>query len=176
MPTTPRGYHYPALTDAPNGPVQIQQLATDIDTDVTKASLGSYGETIDGSAVTLSTTSAFAGAATRTFNLTSQRRVRIVTQTRFQLAAGTSARYLLQSAYNAGSSASIGSATTVGTAASQVLSIIGVNGSGTLMQEGTALLAAGTYTAYPSVTRAANGSTTDVATGFYVAVYDAGSV
>lgn len=32
--TANRGYHYPDPTDAPNGPVEIQQLATDVDTDV----------------------------------------------------------------------------------------------------------------------------------------------
>lgn len=35
MATTPIGFHYPALTDAPNGPGQIQQLATDLDTFLT---------------------------------------------------------------------------------------------------------------------------------------------
>lgn len=33
MPTTPTfGFHYASLTDAPNGPAQLQQLATDLDT------------------------------------------------------------------------------------------------------------------------------------------------
>lgn len=36
MPITPnRSYRYPALTDSPNGPVQIGNLATDVDADVT---------------------------------------------------------------------------------------------------------------------------------------------
>lgn len=34
MATTPRGYPYPGLSDSPNGPSQIQGLATAIDTDV----------------------------------------------------------------------------------------------------------------------------------------------
>lgn len=34
MGTTSRGYPYPALTDAPNGPSQLQSLATAIDSDV----------------------------------------------------------------------------------------------------------------------------------------------
>lgn len=34
MPTTPRGYQYPALTDQPNGPAEIQALAQALDTDV----------------------------------------------------------------------------------------------------------------------------------------------
>ena len=35
MGSTPRGYPYPTLTDAPNGPSQMQALAAAIDTDVT---------------------------------------------------------------------------------------------------------------------------------------------
>jgi hypothetical protein len=49
MATTPLGFHYPALTDAPNGPVQIQQTATDIDTYLTglpKAATGSSAITL----------------------------------------------------------------------------------------------------------------------------------
>lgn len=34
MPTTTRGYTYPGVNDAPNGPSQIQTLASDIDSDV----------------------------------------------------------------------------------------------------------------------------------------------
>ncbi len=34
MPTTSRGYPYPAFTDAPNGPVQLQALAAALNTDV----------------------------------------------------------------------------------------------------------------------------------------------
>lgn len=40
MPTTSRGYHYPAPGDAPNGPLQIGQLAQDVDDDL--AGLGAW--------------------------------------------------------------------------------------------------------------------------------------
>lgn len=36
MPATTRGYRYPLTTDPPNGPAQIQTLAEDIETDITK--------------------------------------------------------------------------------------------------------------------------------------------
>lgn len=40
MPTTSRGYPYPAPSDAPNGPAQIAALAEAIDDDVTAVALG----------------------------------------------------------------------------------------------------------------------------------------
>lgn len=43
MATTPLGFHYPANSDAPGGPSQIQQLATDLDTYLTPASVRMVG-------------------------------------------------------------------------------------------------------------------------------------
>jgi hypothetical protein len=42
VPSTSRGYRYPAPTDAPNGPLQIANLASDVDSDMTRVAGGYY--------------------------------------------------------------------------------------------------------------------------------------
>lgn len=123
--------------------------------------------------VTLNAIANFLGLATVTFTLTAQRRVRIVVNAGYTpTAASTSARYRNIAAYNSGSSAVLGSFTQVGQPTD--IPDAGANpGSG--MAEGTALLAAGTYTAYAVVRRANAGAATDTSQNFYTAVYDMGS-
>jgi hypothetical protein len=128
-----------------------------------------------GAAVTLSTTSAFASTTAVTFTLTSQRRVRIVGTIGIQCNTAPG-HYAIRAGYNSGSSAVIGSFTGVG--GSGVLlttATAGGNGAVSGTHEGTALLAAGTYTAYISLTRATGGAT-DTTVWPYVAVFDVGAV
>jgi len=169
-----------SLPHAPTGFVNQAALDTAFTTPINdlaaQSSLGYYGDQTSAATVTLSTTSAFAGGAAVTFTLSTQRRVRIVCNARFQMTSGTSGRYQLIAACNSGTTPTIGSATLGGLAQSLVLTITSLSGSASLQQEGTILLAAGTYVAYPSLTRLSGGSTTDTVPACYVAVYDAGSV
>lgn len=176
MPNTAnRNYPYPAGTDAPNGPVQIQALANAVDADgaVWAASpRGFINDTTTGAAVTLSTTSAFASTAAITFAITATRRIRIHTLASFNNSSGVAGRYATRPGYNTGASASIGSFVGVGQAFTNPGSIAGLISAGA---EGTALLTAGTYTAYASVQRVSGGAVADTASTFYVAVYDEGA-
>lgn len=134
---------------------------------------GMIGETSSASTVTLSTTNAFAGLAVVTFTLATQRRVKISVLARYSPAGATNARYQTQAGYNTGSSAAIGSFVGVGQV-HDLVNTIATNASG--IGFGTALLAAGTYTAYASVKRITNGSATDTAGNpFYTLVEDIGS-
>lgn len=137
---------------------------------------GVINETTTGAAVTLSTTSAFASTASVTFTLTSQRRVRIDVQSIYVMASGASGRFITRAAYNSGASAVIGSAVTPGSGMSAVATVTGGNGAPGTSTFCTALLPAGTYTAYASVQRSAGGSATDTAQNFYVLVTDIGAV
>lgn len=133
-------------------------------------SLGFINDSIAGAAVTLSTTSAFASTTAVTFTLTAQTRVRIDVVAVYVMASGTSGRYLARAAYNTGSSPVIGSAITPGQAGVAIATVTGGNGAPSANTFGTALLAAGTYTAYVSVQRSAGGSATDTAQNFDVLV------
>ena len=133
--------------------------------------MGYVGEVTSSSAVTLSTTSAFAGLATITFTLARQTRIKISGIARYN--PGSSGGNLrVQAGYNSGSSATIGSFTGVGqiwnsaSDSAKAHSGLGI---------GTALLAAGTYTAYLSLTRV-GGSATDTADNFSVLVEALGNV
>jgi hypothetical protein len=134
-----------------------------------------YGDSSAGSAVTLSTTSAFASTTSVTFTLPVQRRVRIATS--LGLVCNTApGHYDVRGGYNSGASPAIGSFIGVGSGGVlATTSIAGGNGAVGVSHEGQALLAAGTYTAYISVTRATGGAT-DTTARPYVAVYDAGAV
>lgn len=134
-----------------------------------------YGESTAGSAVTLSTTSAFASTTSVTFTLPVQRRVRIATS--LGLVANTApGHYDVRGGYNSGASPAIGSFVGVGSGGVlATTSVAGGNGAVGVSHEGSALLAAGTYTAYISVTRATGGAT-DTTARPYVAVYDAGAI
>lgn len=122
------------------------------------------GEATSSSTVTLSTTGTFAGLATVTFTLAAQARVRIDVAARYQPAAAANGWYRIRAGYNTGSSAVVGSFVPVGQVYETNLTST-VTGSGSAC--GTALLAAGTYTAYGAVARIASGSTTDLASMFY---------
>lgn len=137
------------------------------------------GDAASVSSVTFSTTSAFASLASVTFTLPVQRRVRIVNTARYALASATGGRMQIIPAYNTGASVVIGSVVSLTNGQYHVSNFTGTAGaSGSIsgMTECTVLLAAGQYTAYATVTRVSGGSTTDSATAFYTAVYDAGAV
>jgi hypothetical protein len=107
--------------------------------------------------VTLSTTSAFAGAAAASFTLSVQTRVLITVQV--GIVPNTT-----------GSSASIGSFTGVGKAID-----LGIEGGTTARSDGRItlgdiLLDAGTYTAYASIARAVGGDAGDTGNGAYTLV------
>lgn len=121
-------------------------------------------------AVTLATTSAFASSAKVTFALTEQRRVKI-TGTVGRYSPATTGNLRIQAGYNSGASATIGSFVGVG-------AIVNTTSSGNAngaLAVGSALLAAGTYTAYISLSRV-GGSATDTADNFSVLVEDLGAV
>lgn len=124
------------------------------------------GENLNSGTVTLSTLNAFAGLATVTFTLAVQSRVRIDVQALYKPQAAVVARYVTQAGYNSGSSAAIGSFVGVGQPFSD-------GDDGTVQWRsgysfGTALLPAGTYTAYAAIQRASGGSATDIVTLFQV--------
>lgn len=135
---------------------------------------GFINESNNTGTVTLNAIANFAGLAVVTFTLTSQRRVRIEALATYTPAGATAARYRTFAAYNSGASATVGSAIQVGQPADVPVSTTTPN-QGSAGAEGSALLAAGTYTAYGVVRRAAGGAATDVATLFYTAVYDEGA-
>lgn len=138
-----------------------------------------YGENISGSTVPLTTAATnVAGAASVTFTLTQQRRVKITVEASYRLGTTTGGQMRMLPGYNSGSSVVIGSATTIGVTGycrndSATTGINGANGSTTF---GTVLLPAGTYTAYAVVQRAVGGSASDVAASFYTLVEDVGAV
>lgn len=160
-----------SLTSAPNpgDPLSSSGFGADV------ANSGFLTDAAGAGSVTLSTNSAFASGISATFVLNSTRRVRITVQGRFQQAAATTARFQIRAGYCSGSSAVIGSFVAVGNVFDVCTTIAGVNGMGTGNPEGTALLTAGTYTAFASVTRVTNGSATDTASTFYIAAYDVGN-
>lgn len=127
------------------------------------------GEASSVSILTLSTTSAFAGLATETFTLIQQTRVEIKTVARCKGTSG--GRIQVQSAYNTGSSANIATAVLLGQPFDCGSDANSLWSSG--FGIGTALLAAGTYTAYASLKRFA-GAATDTADDFYVSVLAVG--
>ena len=133
-----------------------------------------YGEGNSTSSVTLSSTADFAGLGAVTFTLSVQRRVKITTMATFIPATAVQAGYRVQSAYNTGSSAVIGSVVKIGQqCAVDDGDATTRNRSGVAV--GTVLLTAGTYTAYGAVARPAGGAATDTATNFYVLVEDLGA-
>ena len=140
------------------------------------ATTGNYvGQASSSTSTTLSTTSAFASTAYFTFTLSITTRVRIYFVSQFVMNGGTNGVYVVQAAYNSGSSPSIGSATTVpGVATTCSLAATALRASAT--SEGTALLTAGTYTAYGSVQRLSGGGVTDIAGNNYVNVISLGNV
>jgi hypothetical protein len=139
------------------------------------AGLGYVGDSIAGAAITLSTTSAFASSCSVTFTLTSTRRIRIDTVGAFILNTAGNGHCGFRAAYNSGAAPVIGSAVTPGQQAVVTTTITGGPGAVTGTSFCTALLTAGTYTAYVSCTRTGGGAT-DQATAFGVLVTDIGSV
>lgn len=128
--------------------------------------------------VTLSSTADFLAAATFvTFTLAATRRVRVVTAARFQMTSGASGLYVVTSTYVAGGSATLTGAVKLGQAGANTFVVTVAGNTGTLKggAEHSVLLTAGTYTAFPVVSRAAGGSATDTAALAYCAVYDAGN-
>ena len=133
---------------------------------------GLINETSAGAAVTLSTTgtAAFASSSKITFTLTATRRVRIVVSCRFA-PSGSTGRFNIEPGYNSGGSINLGSATFVG----QPNSVAATSTTQASAQsEATALLTAGTWTAFAGVGRISGGTATDQADTFYIAVYDEG--
>lgn len=131
------------------------------------------GEASSASLVTLSTTAAFAGLASVTFTLARQMRVKIEVSVEYDNAAGAVATYQTIAGYNSGASPVIGSFVGVGKA-NQInyASVRPFSGNAF----GTALLAAGQYTAYASEKRVSGGQATDTAGPHYVLVTALGSV
>lgn len=137
---------------------------------------GFLGDNVASATVTLATaTTNYAATSAVTFTLTQTGRVRIVTSCQFTMATGgVDGRYRQQSAYNSGTSATPASATAVGGLFCVAISNVGDLASG--FGDGTVLLAAGTYTAYPLVSRNTGGTATDTARSSYTAVYLVGPV
>lgn len=106
------------------------------------------------------------------FTLPVQRRVRIVTSGTFTSATAP-ARYFLISAYNAGGTA--GTPIVVGTTRSVTNQATGSAGANTGYGDGTVLLAANTYIAYPATQRSSGGAAGDTCGVNSVDVYDEGS-
>lgn len=167
-----------SLPHAPTGFVNQAALDTAFTTPINdlaaQVSGGYLGDANSGSSIALSTTSDFAGNGSQTFTLSTTRRVLILTIARYQITS-TAGRMTVQSGYNTGTSPSIGSVVKVGQGSFVTCTVAGINGTQSVPAFGTALLAAGTYTAYPVVTRV-NGSTTDLANTFGTLVLDMGSV
>jgi hypothetical protein len=139
---------------------------------------GFVGETVSGSSVTLaSAATKVAAAASVTWvvpaGLTG--RYKITTSAQFVPASATNGRYLVQSSYNASGSVSIGSTIGVGQAIA-VLTNNSLAGGGPTGSPaiGTVLLTAGTYTAYPAVTRSSGGNAADTVNTPYVLVEHVG--
>ena len=167
------------IPHAPTGFVNQAALDTAFTTPIHDlaaiAPQGILGEATSGSAVTLSTTSSFAGLATVTFTLTATRRVRIMVQASFVPAGTSSVRWTIQPGYNTGVSASIGSVTLVGASYDVSKDGGGTTGrSQSASSTGTKLLPAGTYTAYAAIARPVGGSASDTVTNFYILVEDIG--
>lgn len=114
-----------------------------------------------------------AGTAHATFTLSVQQRVRITAHATITPGTVTGATYRVQSGYNTGSSASIGSVTKVG-ANWDVPANDGTTRNRSGRGLGTALLTAGTYTAYAAVQRLSGGDNTDSGVNFYTLVEFAG--
>jgi hypothetical protein len=134
------------------------------------------GSTTTGAAVTLSTTSAFASSASVTFTLAVQTRVRIDVNAVYNVTAAVYGRYITRAAYNSGAAPVIGSATTIGSPGAAAFTAASGTGGSSAAGFGDQLLAAGTYTAYASLQRAAGGTATDTAASFYVCVTSLGFV
>lgn len=166
LPHAPTGFVNQAALDA--------AFTTPINDLWTAVSGGYLGDANSGASITLSTTSDFAGNGGQTFTLSSTRRVLILTIARYQIAS-SAGRMTVQSGYNSGTSPSIGSVMKVGQGSFVTCTVTGLNGTASVPAFGTALLSAGTYTAYPVVTRV-GGSTTDLANTFGTLVLDMGSV
>lgn len=149
---------------------QLDQVVTALNT----SAFGIESETVTGSTITLSTTSRFAAGATATFVLTATSRIKITTSAQYVPATTTSGRCTVQSGYNTGSSVVIGSFVGVGQAIA-VISSSTLGPTGTVAV-GTVVLAAGTYIAYPGVTRVSGGSATDTTNTPYVLVEHIGVV
>jgi hypothetical protein len=107
-----------------------------------------------------------------TFTLTAQRRVRICGSATINPASATLGQYYTRPCYNAGA--------TIGTPILASPAVATVNDQSTYTfstrSDGTALLAAGTYTAYMAVKRNAGGSASDAISSSHVDVYDVGSI
>src|SRR5438045_6659846 len=97
-------------------PLLKTQMTDPINAFNTAAPGGFLGDANSASNVTLSTTNDFAGLAVVTFTLATQRRIRIDTVAQFAPAGAVAATYTVQSGYNSGSSATIGSVTKIGKA------------------------------------------------------------
>lgn len=164
-------YFSPGYVDAPDLDTLIAAKLNSLRAAVP---FGFIGEDNDTGNVTLSTVTDLLGLAVFTFVLPTQRRVRVVAQSSFAPnAASATARYRLRTGYNSGATAVIGSFVQVG----QPFDMPDTSANpGSAVAEGTALLAAGTYTAYGVVRRSNGGAATDVANNHYVAVYDVGGI
>lgn len=129
--------------------------------------------------VTLATVGAdVAGLGVATFTLATQRRVLLLAMARYSLGSSpTAGRMTVQVGYNSGSSSSIGSVTKVGTSGHVYNNsgVTGINGSSSAYGFAAVLLAAGTWAAYPVVTRQNGGSNDDVASSFATYALDVGS-
>lgn len=146
---------------------------------------GFLGEASSASSVTLNALGTqFAGLAQVTFTLPVQRRVRITVAGRYLLGATpTTGRMVMQAVYSPGATASIATAVVPNAAGFSTVfnnsGTAGANGSTSTTNVATALLAAGTYTAYAAVNRnsqSPGGSNDDTANAWYTLVEDIGAV
>jgi hypothetical protein len=161
----------------------IQANVTDLFNALRDLPRGSLGKASDGSSSrTLAVAgTVYAGFAPVTITVpgavgSGNRAIRIACQCRFLQATTTNVRFTAQAGYNTGASVAIGSFVGVGQGFDACTAVSGVNGAVTAFPAGEVTLAAGTQiTAYASLERVANGSATDGASQFYVAVSDLGA-
>lgn len=167
-----------SLPWAPTGSVNQAALDTAFTTPINDlAALASWGYVTAASStstVTLSTTSNFAGLASATVVLSTQRHLKVTTKCRYQLGTATAGHLQLNSAYNTGSSVVIGSAVQLGITEHISANVSGLNGSAGGTAIADQVFTAGTYTFYAVVART-NGATSDLAGSWYLLVEDLGS-
>jgi hypothetical protein len=136
----------------------------------------SEGQSTDTVTMAATATNYLVPATAVTFTLSQQRRVRIVGAARMQ--SGTVVgNYTARVAYVSGGTATLTGATILGVDGANQVTTPGT-GSGSAMKadaEHSAVIAAGTWTAFVVGRRATGGSATDLAALGYCAVYDAGA-
>jgi hypothetical protein len=151
----------------------------DLATQVAGVGTGFLGEATGLTTVTLTAGNTNYAAATTgfVFTLATQRRIRLWSQGQFTMGTGgTLGRYYIRAGYNTGTTPVIANVLYAGTYNHVVVGTVGAPGMNSGSTEGTVLLAAGTYCAYPVVQRVSGGTTTDSVLAQNFAVYDVGAV